>query len=227
LENDGILGGLLLVDLQPHSTRAVQQAFSGDAVERDLRIVEVIDLCLTSLSQKFKKIPRPSRAIVSYRRRDFAQVYIDPLTRRTRAPFLPNELEARVVWGAAGALSVSGGTSAVFSPQSARNCKNLLAVRLYRELRQLKLRRRTLDAITLSAEPRVILMANEDCSLAGRLAAIQEGDRIRRCALLVVDCIRKMRLDGLADMEIVGLFHHAADELDKAATDAAPVHSGG
>jgi hypothetical protein len=70
-------------------------------------------------------------------------------------------------------------------------------------------------------------MANEDYSLAGRLAVIQEGDRIRRCALLIVDCIRKMRLDGLADMEIVGLFHHAADELDKAATDAAPVHSGG
>ena len=70
-------------------------------------------------------------------------------------------------------------------------------------------------------------MAIEDYSLAGRLAVIQEGDRIRRCALLIVDCIRKMRLDGLADMEIVGLFHHAADELDKAATDAALVHSGG
>ena len=74
---------------------------------------------------------------------------------------------------------------------------------------------------------RCVNMANEDYSLAGRLAVIQEGDRIRRCALLVVDCIRNMRLDGLADMEIVGLFHHAADELDKAATDAAPVHSGG
>ncbi len=74
---------------------------------------------------------------------------------------------------------------------------------------------------------RYVNMAIEDYSLAGRLAVIQEGDRIRRCALLVVDCIRKMRLDGLADMEIVGLFHHAADELDKAATDAALVHSGG
>jgi hypothetical protein len=74
---------------------------------------------------------------------------------------------------------------------------------------------------------RCVNMANEDYSLAGRLAVIQEGDRIRRCALLVVNCIRKMRLNGLADMEIVGLFHHAADELDKAATDAAPVHSGG
>ena len=30
----------------------------------------------------------------------------------------------------------------------------------------------------------------------------------------IVDCIRKMRLEGLADNEIVGLFRHAADELD-------------
>jgi len=32
----------------------------------------------------------------------------------------------------------------------------------------------------------------------------------------IVDCIRKMRLEGLADNEIVGLFRHAADELDAA-----------
>jgi hypothetical protein len=30
----------------------------------------------------------------------------------------------------------------------------------------------------------------------------------------IVDCIRKMRVEGLADNEIAGLFRHAADELD-------------
>jgi hypothetical protein len=32
----------------------------------------------------------------------------------------------------------------------------------------------------------------------------------------IVDCIRKMRVEGLADNEIAGLFRHAADELDAA-----------
>ena len=32
----------------------------------------------------------------------------------------------------------------------------------------------------------------------------------------IVDCIRKMRVEGLADNEIAGLFRHAADELDEA-----------
>ena len=30
----------------------------------------------------------------------------------------------------------------------------------------------------------------------------------------IVDCIRKMRAEGLADNEIAGLFRHAAGELD-------------
>jgi hypothetical protein len=32
----------------------------------------------------------------------------------------------------------------------------------------------------------------------------------------IVDCIRKMRVEGLADNEIAGLFRHAADELEDA-----------
>jgi len=35
----------------------------------------------------------------------------------------------------------------------------------------------------------------------------------------IVDCIRKMRADGLADTEIAELFRHAADELDAATKD--------
>jgi len=34
-----------------------------------------------------------------------------------------------------------------------------------------------------------------------------------------VDCIRKMRAEGLPDNEIAGLFRHAADELDAATED--------
>ena len=36
------------------------------------------------------------------------------------------------------------------------------------------------------------------------------------CIAPIVDCIRKMRVRGLADNEIAGLFRHAADELDEA-----------
>ena len=36
------------------------------------------------------------------------------------------------------------------------------------------------------------------------------------CVASIVDCIRKMRVEGLADNEIAGLFRHAADELDQA-----------
>ena len=36
------------------------------------------------------------------------------------------------------------------------------------------------------------------------------------CVAPIVDCIRKMRVEGLADNEIAGLFRHAADELDQA-----------
>jgi hypothetical protein len=36
------------------------------------------------------------------------------------------------------------------------------------------------------------------------------------CVAPIVECIRKMRAEGLADNEIAGLFRHAADELDDA-----------
>jgi hypothetical protein len=46
-------------------------------------------------------------------------------------------------------------------------------------------------------------------SLRRRLAAAN-------CIAPIVDCIRKMRVAGLADNEIADLFRHAADELDQA-----------
>ena len=36
------------------------------------------------------------------------------------------------------------------------------------------------------------------------------------CIAPIVDCIRKMRVAGLTDNEIAGLFRHVADELDQA-----------
>jgi hypothetical protein len=45
-------------------------------------------------------------------------------------------------------------------------------------------------------------------SLRRRLAVVN-------CVVPIVDCIRKMRVRGLADNEIAGLFRHAADELDE------------
>ncbi len=39
------------------------------------------------------------------------------------------------------------------------------------------------------------------------------------CVSSIVDCIRNMRAEGLADNEIAGLFRHAADELDAATKD--------
>jgi hypothetical protein len=35
------------------------------------------------------------------------------------------------------------------------------------------------------------------------------------CIAPIVDSIRKMRVEGLTDKEIAGLFRHAADELDQ------------
>ncbi len=48
------------------------------------------------------------------------------------------------------------------------------------------------------------------------------NDSLRRrlaagaCVAPIVECIRTMRVEGLADNEIAGLFRHAADELDEA-----------
>ncbi len=47
------------------------------------------------------------------------------------------------------------------------------------------------------------------------------NDSLRRrlaagsCVAPIVDCIRKMRVEGLVDNEIASLFRHAADELDQ------------
>ena len=46
-------------------------------------------------------------------------------------------------------------------------------------------------------------------SLRRRLAAVA-------CVAPIVECIRKMRVEDLADNEIAGLFRHAADQLDGA-----------
>ena len=51
-------------------------------------------------------------------------------------------------------------------------------------------------------------------SLRRQLAAVN-------CIAPIVDCIRKMRVEGLADNEIAGLFRHAADELDEATASKA------
>ncbi len=45
-------------------------------------------------------------------------------------------------------------------------------------------------------------------SLRRQLAAVN-------CIAPIVDCIRKMRAEGLADDEIAGLFRYGADELDE------------
>jgi len=58
-------------------------------------------------------------------------------------------------------------------------------------------------------------------TLIRRLAEVEERDRLHRRVAPIVDCIRKMRAEGLADNEIAGLFRHAADELD-AATKVEP-----
>ena len=54
-------------------------------------------------------------------------------------------------------------------------------------------------------------------------APVHESVRRRLAAVSsiapIVDCIQKMRVEGLADNEIAGLFRHAADGLDAATKD--------
>jgi hypothetical protein len=45
-------------------------------------------------------------------------------------------------------------------------------------------------------------------SLRRKLAAVN-------CVAPIVNCVRQMRVEGLTDKEIAGLFRHAADELDE------------
>jgi hypothetical protein len=60
-----------------------------------------------------------------------------------------------------------------------------------------------------------------------RLAAVEErkgnhahADRLCQSIPLIADCIKKMWLAGLTPKDISVLFRQAADELDKAKTDA-------
>ena len=64
--------------------------------------------------------------------------------------------------------------------------------------------------------------SNEDF-LAQCLAAIEEqkaaradSDRLNQGIPLIVDCIKKMILAELLDEEVIDLFRHAADVLEKA-----------
>jgi len=53
-------------------------------------------------------------------------------------------------------------------------------------------------------------------TLTRRLAEVEKRDRLHRRVAPIVDSIREMRVDGLADNEIAALFRHAAGELDEA-----------
>ena len=62
-------------------------------------------------------------------------------------------------------------------------------------------------------------------TLTRRLAEVEERDRLHRRVAPIVDGIRRMRAEGLADNEIAGLFRHAADELDAATKDDEVEHA--
>jgi hypothetical protein len=47
-----------------------------------------------------------------------------------------------------------------------------------------------------------------------------DTERLCQTIPLIIDCIKKMWLAGLTEREISVLFRQAADELDKAKTDA-------
>ena len=64
--------------------------------------------------------------------------------------------------------------------------------------------------------------SNEDF-LAQCLATIEEqkavradSDRFNQAVPLIVECIKKMGLVGVSEREVIELFRHAADELEKA-----------
>lgn len=65
-------------------------------------------------------------------------------------------------------------------------------------------------------------LASIEKEKAGRLAAIEEEraaqaqvDRLNQQIPLILDCIEKMGLAGLSEIEIAALFRHVADELEK------------
>jgi hypothetical protein len=65
-------------------------------------------------------------------------------------------------------------------------------------------------------------LASIEKEKAGRLAAVEEEraaqaqvDRLNQQIPLILDCIEKMGLAGLSEIEIAALFRHVADELEK------------
>lgn len=65
-------------------------------------------------------------------------------------------------------------------------------------------------------------LASIEAAKAARLAAIDEAkaaqaekDRFHRQIPLILDCIEKMGLGGLSEIEIAGLLRHVADELEQ------------
>jgi hypothetical protein len=65
-------------------------------------------------------------------------------------------------------------------------------------------------------------LASMEEQMERRLAAIEEEkaaqaqvDRLNRQIPLILDCIEKMGLAGLSEIEIAALFRHAADELER------------
>jgi hypothetical protein len=56
--------------------------------------------------------------------------------------------------------------------------------------------------------------------MSGNHASIHDSPRRQLanadCVAPIVDCIRKMRAEGVTDSEIAGLLRHAGDELDEA-----------
>jgi hypothetical protein len=71
----------------------------------------------------------------------------------------------------------------------------------------------------LNLPPEGLALAHGGLKMSDNHAAVHDSLRRRlaavNCVAPIVDCIWKMRVQGLADNEIAGLFRHAADELDE------------
>jgi hypothetical protein len=64
-----------------------------------------------------------------------------------------------------------------------------------------------------------IINAVVDDSFRRQLDTFRRERADADCVAAIVDCIRKMRAEGVADNEIAGLFRHAADNLDASTKD--------
>jgi hypothetical protein len=52
-------------------------------------------------------------------------------------------------------------------------------------------------------------------AIEGEKATQAHADRLTQQIPLILDCIEKMRLAGLSEIEITGLFRHVAHELER------------